>query len=341
MSYYALSGPTGEGEAECEDHPSGVRDYCIGYEKSCPHYADVDCCPASGWYNWVYEDIKGHQSMRANHEKKVRSIGNMLVVPDQYGETGIQRFAYDHGSCPVDTCAPELFQEAARLAFASFDAAFPEQRFIWDPNDRESDDCGEYGGFDEDSRHWYKKRFDAVARAADVELSDTFKGLVLERGLADYTTRDAWRYGTGETRVVTSGGVGIGAWLDTVRDIVHDVPGGQQGQYIDSMPRMQDLLVVGSSGYVGPTPWLGHFIAALIPKRASTGRVTAGPVSPGQVTAGPVTTNPWATPPKGVWARIAPERGRPAPKLAMSGAAAAGASVVAFGIGYLLARRLA
>jgi hypothetical protein len=326
VSYYALSGPDGTDESECTEHPG--PDFCLGYERSCP---DADaCCPPATWYNWVYSDVIGMAALRAQNEKKVRAIAQMLVVPDQYGENGIERLAYDKGRCGTDECAPALFVQAAKLAFASFDACFPEQRFSWDPTNAKSDDCGEYGGFDEDYRYWSKSRFDAVSRAADTDISPTFQTLVLERGLAPYSDQFRWRTSTGDQRVFA--GARLGAFLDEVAAIVKGVPGGQPGQYIDSKPRMEDLVYVADNGYVAPTPWLQHFIAALIPKRQAAG---AGP------TATAFVKSPWAARPKGVWAQIEPGQGESRkPPAATSNVVIAGASVVALGLGYLLARRL-
>lgn len=327
MSYYAaLSGPDGDDEAECERGPD--TDACIGFERSC---ADAEfCCPDTGWYNWVFADIKGVRTMRAQNETKIREIGRMLLEPDASGDSGMQLFGYDYGTCASGDCTPPLLVAATRAAFENFDVIFPEGRFTYDPDDASSDsDCGDYGGWDEDYRYWYPARFDALAAAVDVELSDTFKNLAREQGVAPWSDKHRWRTGTSDRRVFTGGK--LGAFFDDVEEVVVlGVPGGQPQQYVDSKPRIQHLLFIDDNGFVAPTLWLQHFIAVLIPKRVRAGRLTA--------TARP---SRWMTKPTSRWEQIAPvQRDRDPAQDARSPLLVWGAGVLALGIAYSLARRL-
>lgn len=116
----------------CSSFYSGGKDYCIGWQQSCPDR--VNCCGTKEFYNKVYRSVKGADTWRWLNEKRVifHVLKQLLDPSSGYG-TGIDAFAWNAGKAGTTVWVDPAFVERVRRAANNFHSLLPFGRWVENP----------------------------------------------------------------------------------------------------------------------------------------------------------------------------------------------------------------
>lgn len=273
---YAMRQQTAFGAfTSCEDHPSGAAwpsktNDCIGYEVGCPDR--TECCPADTWYNAVYAELRGQNSLRRQNEEKVRHAMALLVAPTPSGfATGLEQLAYDAGG----NASPATVQRIVEAA-TMFDVVFPRERFKYDKAKEPAPkhplpplQCGGndhmYSGY-KLRAHWPAARIDAVQLLTGHTFTAAERNQLARAGLAAdgaFSETAAKLMPPGLRPLLAPGPVA--AKFAEIGSLVRSLRGCRPDEYRDTMPTGADLVGPGRRGTLALTPWLQSFVTALTP----------------------------------------------------------------------------